>query len=62
MIAGRKSSYCTLPGQLEAIEALFPAAAERDAHFLDCGHWVHAEKANEFVALVDAFCAEGEAP
>lgn len=62
VIAGARSEYCTLPEHRQAIERLFPAAAARPGgtRLLDAGHWVHAEKPNEFVALVDAFCAEGE--
>lgn len=60
VIAGRKSTYCNSPEHRDAIERFFPGA-EPSTHMMDTGHWLHAEKPDEFVQLVDAFCVEGEA-
>ena len=59
VLAGGKSTYCNRPEHRAAIERLFPGA-EPATHVMDTGHWLHAERPDEFVALVDAFCAEGE--
>ena len=59
VIAGSKSTYANRPEHRAAIERLFPGA-EPSTHVLNAGHWLHAERPDEFVALVDAFCKEGE--
>ena len=55
-IAGRRSSYCVEPEHREAMEAYFPGA-EAEICWLDAGHWVHAEKPDDFAILVDEFAS-----
>ncbi|TEB27085.1 alpha/beta-hydrolase [Coprinellus micaceus] len=51
VIAGRNSEYRVFE-QEEALKAFFP---NHDMHVLDTGHWVQAEKPNEFLKLVVDF-------
>ena len=51
LIAGRRSPYCTAAGAREAFDRLFPGAEPQTA-WLEAGHWVHAEKPDEFARLV----------
>jgi len=53
-IAGGKSSYLR-PEHEKAIRALFPNAIV--ARVEDAGHWVHVERPQEFLALVERFFA-----
>ena len=55
VVAGSNSSYCNAPEHRAAIERFFPGA-ESETHFLNAGHWLHAEKPDDFFALVDEFC------
>jgi pimeloyl-ACP methyl ester carboxylesterase len=52
-IAGTRSDYL-LPSHRPAIERLFPGA-EPETRMVEAGHWLHAEKPVDFVALVDGF-------
>ena len=56
VIAGSRSPYCAAPEHRTALEERFPGA-EDATHWLDCGHWVHAEQPDAFTALVDDFLA-----
>ena len=58
-ISGTESWYAITPEHRGAIEALFPGAEAETQWVQGAGHWVHAERPKEFVALVDDF-AEGE--
>jgi pimeloyl-ACP methyl ester carboxylesterase len=53
-VAGSRSDYLR-PEHEPAIRRLFPAA--RLAHIAGAGHWVHAERPREFLALVESFLA-----
>lgn len=55
LIAGKRSSYCTTPGSQEVMKRLFHGF-EAESMWLDTGHWVHSERPDEFVQLVDSFC------
>jgi esterase len=54
-IAGGRSPYLR-PQHEAAVRALFPAA--RFARIDDAGHWLHVEKAEAFLALVEEFLAK----
>lgn len=56
-VAGGRSDYCTAEHRA-AIDAAFPGAAGRATRVLDAGHWVHAERPDEFVELVNGFLDE----
>jgi pimeloyl-ACP methyl ester carboxylesterase len=53
-IAGRKSSYI-LREYEPAMRRFFPGAEEGGPHVVEAGHWLHAERPDEFVGLVDGF-------
>jgi len=55
VVAGGRSDYIR-PEYQAGFRALFPAA--RFATIEGAGHWVHAEKPNEFLALVEPFLGE----
>lgn len=55
VIAGGRSDYIR-PEHHAGFRALFPAA--RFATIEGAGHWVHAEKPNDFLALVESFLGE----
>jgi esterase len=55
VIAGGRSDYIR-PEHHAAFRALFPAA--RFASIAGAGHWVHAEKPNEFLSLLEPFLGE----
>jgi pimeloyl-ACP methyl ester carboxylesterase len=54
-IAGGRSTALTAAHE-PAIRALFPCA--QVARIADAGHWVHAERPVEFLALVEPFLAD----
>ena len=54
VISGAKSWYNLTPEHWAEVQRLFPGV-EAAPHIIDAGHWVHAEKPNEFVAAVDEF-------
>lgn len=54
-IAGTRSSY-VLPEYESTMRAFFPGAEEGGALMIEAGHWLHAERPDEFVRLVDEFC------
>eukprot|EP00128_Syssomonas_multiformis_P010025 Colp12_sorted_trinity150504_noHs@2395 len=53
-IAGAKANYVR-PSHTSTIHKYFPTAK---IEYLDCGHWVHAEKPREFLHTVRHFFAE----
>ncbi len=55
VIAGGRSDYIR-PEHHAAFRALFPAA--RFASIPGAGHWLHAEKPNEFLSLLEPFLGE----
>lgn len=55
VIAGAKSTYCHTPEHIAAVEHFFPGMETQGAHFLDAGHWLHAERPKEFGDLVEDF-------
>ncbi|KAI7834460.1 alpha/beta fold family hydrolase [Kickxella alabastrina] len=55
-ISGKKSPHVR-PGVYEEIKKLFP---NYELDELDTGHWVHAEKPREFMALVEEFIRRNE--
>ena len=55
VIAGGRSDYIR-PEHHSGFSALFPAA--RFATVAGAGHWLHAEKPNEFLALLEPFLGE----
>ena len=54
----RRSSYIT-PEHAPAMHAFFPGAEADGPRMVEAGHWVHAERPDEFVALVEGFCEGG---
>ena len=38
------------------MRALFPGAEAGGPQVVEAGHWLHAERPDEFVALVEGFC------
>ena len=55
LVAGRRSDYVTAVG-MEGFGKWFPGFdAQRDVRWLDCGHWVQAEKPKEFVESIKGF-------
>ena len=55
-VAGARSDYIR-PAHRPAIRALFPAA--RFVTIKDAGHWVHADNASGFAAVLAGFLAPG---
>jgi len=53
-VAGKRSGYIK-SGDRELVRRYFPQAKWAE---LDAGHWVHAERPDELLALTDAFFAE----
>jgi esterase len=58
-VAGERSDYLS-PGHEPGVRRLFPQA---DVTVVaGAGHWVHAEKPSEFLAVLDGVLAPGEPP
>ena len=58
-VAGERSDYLS-PGQEPVVRRLFPQA---DVTVVaGAGHWVHAEKPSEFLAVLEGVLASGEPP
>ena len=55
-IRGGKSDYITADDKLHSIPALFPNS--QVVTVPDAGHWVHAEKPDEFFGLVRSFVSQ----
>ena len=54
-IRGLKSDYIEVPEDLKLIQTLFPNYQMEE---LDAGHWLHSEKPEEFLEIVNEFLSE----